>query len=147
MTFPFLLELFEDMEDGRLEKAELLAVLRMTEAYVFRRLVCDIPSNSHNKTFSTFSRALRKDRYLESVKAHFLTMPSYRRFPSDGEFRKAMESRDLYGFRNRSYWLRRLENHGRKERVRPHSCPFCVPLASATVDGSWRGAQVTNAVV
>src|SRR6202035_4221719 len=25
--------------------------------------------------------------------------------------------KDLYNFRNRSYWLRRLENHGRKERV------------------------------
>lgn len=25
--------------------------------------------------------------------------------------------RDLYNFRSRSYWLRRLENHGRKERV------------------------------
>ncbi len=28
-----------------------------------------------------------------------------------------MQTRDLYNFRNRSYWLRRLENHGRKERV------------------------------
>ena len=26
-------------------------------------------------------------------------------------------TRDLYNFRSRSYWLRRLENHGRKERV------------------------------
>ena len=25
--------------------------------------------------------------------------------------------RDLYNFRNRSYWLRRLENHGRRERA------------------------------
>ena len=28
-----------------------------------------------------------------------------------------MQTRDLYNFRSRSYWLRRLENHGRKERV------------------------------
>ena len=28
-----------------------------------------------------------------------------------------MKQRDLYNFRSRSYWLRRLENHGRKERV------------------------------
>ena len=28
-----------------------------------------------------------------------------------------MQTRDLYNFRSRSYWLRRMENHGRKERV------------------------------
>jgi Protein of unknown function (DUF1524) len=44
-------------------------------------------------------------------------MPSYRRFPSDDEFKRELQSKDLYRFRNRSYWLRRLENDGRKERV------------------------------
>ena len=33
------------------------------------------------------------------------------------EFRRDLHTRDLYNFRSRSYWLRRLENHGRKERV------------------------------
>jgi predicted transport protein len=70
-----------------------------------------------NKTFGTFRKALKKDRYLESIKAHFLTLPTYRRFPSDDEFRRDLHGRDLYNFRSRSYWLRRLENHGRKERV------------------------------
>jgi hypothetical protein len=44
-------------------------------------------------------------------------MPSYRRFPNDEEFQRDIKLRDLYNFRSRSYWLRRLENHGRKERV------------------------------
>jgi predicted transport protein len=70
-----------------------------------------------NKTFATFGKALKKDRYLESIQAHFLTLPSYRRFPADDEFRRDLQTRDLYNFRSRSYWLRRLENHGRKERV------------------------------
>jgi predicted transport protein len=60
---------------------------------------------------------VRKDRYLESIEAQFLLLPSYRRFPGDDEFRREIQARDLYNFRNRSYWLRRLENHGRKERV------------------------------
>ncbi len=62
-------------------------------------------------------QALKKDRYLESIQAHFLTLPSYRRFPADDEFQRDLQTRDLYNFRSRSYWLRRLENHGRKERV------------------------------
>jgi uncharacterized protein with ParB-like and HNH nuclease domain/predicted transport protein len=117
VTFPFLLELYADYDSGILEREAFLTTLRLVEAYIFRRIVCAIPTNSHNKTFSTFSKALRKDRYLDSIKAHFLTLPSYRRFPDDREFRQELERRDLYNFRNRSYWLRRLENHGRKERV------------------------------
>jgi len=70
-----------------------------------------------NKTFATFGKALKKDRYIESIQAHLMLLPSYRRFPSDEEFRRDLQTRDLYNFRSRSYWLRRLENHGRKERV------------------------------
>ena len=70
-----------------------------------------------NKTFATFGRALKKDRYLESIKAHFFGMRSYRRFPNDEEFHRDLQTRDLYNFRSRSYWLRRFENFGRKERV------------------------------
>lgn len=70
-----------------------------------------------NKTFSTFTKSLKKDWYLESIKAHFLSLPSYRRFPKDDEFERDIQTRDLYNFRSRSYWLRRFENFGRKERV------------------------------
>jgi predicted transport protein len=70
-----------------------------------------------NKTFATFRRALNKERYLESVSGHFLLMPSYRRFPNDEEFKREIKVRDLYNFRSRSYWLRKLENHNRQERV------------------------------
>ncbi len=44
-------------------------------------------------------------------------MRSYRQFPSDDEFHRHLQTRDLYHFRSRSYWLRRFENFGRKERV------------------------------
>jgi len=101
-----------------LSKGDFSAAIRLTEAYVFRRAICSIPTNSMNKTFATFGKALKKDRYLESIKAHFLTLPSYRRFPTDEEFQRDLHTRDLYNFRTRGYWLRRLENHGRKERVR-----------------------------
>jgi uncharacterized protein with ParB-like and HNH nuclease domain/predicted transport protein len=117
VAFPFLLEIYHDYANGSLSAEELEEIVRLVEAYVFRRAVCAIPTNSLNKTFSTFTKSLQKDRYLESIKAHFLTLPSYRRFPGDEEFRREFETRDLYHFRSRSYWLRRIENHNRKERV------------------------------
>ncbi len=119
VAFPFLLELYHDYASDRLSAADFASAVRLVEAYVFRRAVCAIPTNSMNKTFATFGKALRKDRYFESIQAHFLTLPSYRRFPSDEEFRRELQTRDLYHFRTRSgtYWLRRLENYGRKEPV------------------------------
>ncbi|AKB84507.1 hypothetical protein MCMEM_0454 [Methanococcoides methylutens MM1] len=117
VAYPLLLELYHDYVNEVLSKGEMLESVRLLESYVFRRAVCAIPTNSMNKTFATFSRELKKDRYLESLKAHFLSLPSYRHFPLNDEFKRAIQTRDLYNFRSRSYWLRRLENFERKERV------------------------------
>lgn len=117
VAYPFLLELYHDYEGGLLSKQDFKKAVRLIEAYVFRRAICNIPTNSLNKTFATFSKSLKKDSYLESIQAHFLLLPSYRRFPNDEEFKRDLQVRDLYNFRSSSYWLRKLENHGRKERV------------------------------
>ncbi len=118
VAYPFLMELYHDYAAGILSSSDFLSAVRLVESYVFRRFICSVPTNSTNKTFATFAKALRKDRYLESIQAHFLGMSSYRRFPDDVEFLREVQTRDLYtGNARRSYWLRRLENFGRKERV------------------------------
>lgn len=117
VAYPFLLDVYHDYKQGRLTSEEVLQIVRLIESYVFRRAICAIPTNSLNKTFAGMSRTLKKDRYLESVQAAFLMLPSYRRFPTDDEFQRDVKVRDLYNFRSRGYWLRRLENHGRRERV------------------------------
>ncbi len=117
VAYPFLLELYHDYVQEILPKIDFVSVVRLIEAYVFRRAICAIPTNSMNKTFSTLTKVLKKDQYLESIQARFLRLPSYRRFPTNEEYRRDLQTRDLYNFRSRSYWLRRLENFGRKERV------------------------------
>lgn len=115
VSYPFLLELFHDHSEDRLSLEELIAAIRLVETYVFRRVVCMIPTNSLNKTFARFTASVNKEKYLESIQAQFLLLPSYRRFPGDAEFEREIQRRDLYHMRSKSYWLRRLENHGRKE--------------------------------
>lgn len=117
VAYPLLLELYSDFKAGTLEHAELLTAVRLIESYVFRRAICEIPTNSMNKTFARMGTSLKKDRYLESLKAAFLLLPSYRRFPSDDEFHRKIQTKDIYNFRSKSYWLRRMENFGRKERI------------------------------
>ena len=145
---PLLLELYGDHEAGLLSRDELLAALRLLEAYVFRRAVCAIPSNSQQKTFATFSRALRREpgHYLPSFKAHLLDLPSYRRFPSEEEFRREIQIRNLYKFnKSCSYWLRRLENHQRKEpiAVADYTIEHILPQ-NPELSAAWRQALGEN---
>ena len=116
VAYPLLLELYDDYFSCRLSLKDFVEAVRYIESYVFRRAVCSIPPNSLNKTFATFGRSLKKDRYLESMLAHFQQLPSYRRFPNDEEFSREIKVRNLYNNRT-SYWLRRLENYDRKEPV------------------------------
>ncbi len=117
VAYPLLLELYNDYSNKLLSKEELIEVLRYIESYVFRRAICGIPTNSLNKTFATFSKEIDKSAYVESFKAALLLKDSYRRFPDDDEFMRELSIKDLYNFRNRNYWLRRLENNERKEKI------------------------------
>ena len=141
VAFPFLLELYDDYVQGRIPKEDFVQAVRLVEAYVFRRAVCAIPTNSLNKTFASFGRALRKDRYIQSIQAHLLTLPSYRRFSGNEEFRRELSARDLYNFPRRSYWLRRLENQGRKERVPVDECTIeHIMPQNENLSAAWREA-------
>jgi uncharacterized protein with ParB-like and HNH nuclease domain/predicted transport protein len=141
VAYPLLLELYDDFAKGVLARDDFAEAVRLVEAYVFRRAVCAIPTNSMNKTFATFMKTVRKDRYLESIRATLLLLPSYRRFPLDEEFKRDLQTRDLYNFRSRSYWLRRLENHERKERVPvdSYTIEHILPQ-NADLPPAWRAA-------
>lgn len=117
VAYPFLLQVYSDYKTGLIEKVELLQIVRLVEAYVFRRAVCSIITNSMNKTFAGMNKYIVKEEYLESVQAHFLNLTSYQRFPDDDEFRRDFEYRDLYQFRRNKYYLRRLENYEHKEKI------------------------------
>ena len=117
VAYPFLLPVYNDYNDGVIIKDEFLEILNLVESYVFRRAITGIPTNSLNKTFATLYKAINKVNYLESLKAAFLLMEGYKRFPTNFEFEKEMKVKDVYNFRSRNYLLNKLENEGRKEIV------------------------------
>lgn len=116
-SYPFLLAVYGDFEEGQITKGEFVEIIGLVSNYVFRRAICGIPTNSLNKTFATLYKRINKEKYLESVKAAFILMDGYRRFPSDTEFSKELQIKDVYNFRSRNYLLESLENYGRKEPV------------------------------
>jgi uncharacterized protein with ParB-like and HNH nuclease domain/predicted transport protein len=116
-SYPFLLAVYGDFEEEQINKEEFIEIIGMVSNYVFRRAICGIPTNSLNKTFATLYKRIKRETYLESVKAAFILMDGYRRFPSDTEFSKELQIKDVYNFRSRNYLLESLENHNRKELV------------------------------
>lgn len=116
-SYPFILAVYGDYEDKTITKNEFIEILNILTNYVFRRAICGIPTNSLNKTFATLYKRIKRETYLESVKAAFILMDSYRRFPSDAEFTNGIQIKDVYNFRPRNYLLESLENWNRKETI------------------------------
>lgn len=117
VTYPMLLEVFIDYEDHLLDQNDLIAIIRLVESYVFRRAICDMPTNSMNKTFAGVMRLVDKVNYRQSVEAAFYSMTSYKRMPKDDEFQTAFHLRDIYHSQRCNYLLRRLENYQRREPI------------------------------
>ena len=84
---------------------------------MFRRQICEIPTNSLNKTFPGLYDLIDKENYLPSLKAALIHKDSYRRFPNDVEFSNQFQVKNVYNFKSRNYLFRKLENLERKEIV------------------------------
>lgn len=117
VSYPFLLKIHRDCDEGLITSDELKEILKLCISYVLRRSICEIPTNSHNKTFATMKNYIKTDDYVNSVKAFFLMLDSYKEFPDNDTFEVAFISRDIYNMRNRNYILSRLENFENKAPI------------------------------
>ncbi|MGL2444674.1 GmrSD restriction endonuclease domain-containing protein [Helicobacter pylori] len=120
VVYPLLLELYSDYSDGVLSKQDFIPIIYLTESYICRRAVCGLGTNSLNKVFPSFTKHIQKDEYFKSLKAHFGYLTEKQRFPNNDEFKDSFITIDFYHFKKREYFLERLENFERKERVYAH---------------------------
>ena len=117
VSYPFLLKIHHDCVEGLITSDELKEILKLCISYVLIRAICEIPTNSMNKTFATLKNYIRPDDYMNSVKAFFVMQDTYKEFPDNDKFEGAFESRDIYNMRARNYILSRLENFENKAPI------------------------------
>ncbi|WP_293736495.1 DUF262 and DUF1524 domain-containing protein [uncultured Phascolarctobacterium sp.] len=117
VSYPFLLKIHHDCTEGLITLNELKEILKLCISYVLRRAICEIPTNSMNKTFATLKNYIRLDDYMNSVKAFFVMQDTYKEFPANDKFECAFVSRDIYNMRARNYILSRLENFENKAPI------------------------------
>ncbi|BAW42210.1 rloF like protein [Helicobacter pylori] len=121
VIYPLLLELYSDYSDGVLSKDDFRRSIALIESYICRRAVCGLGTNGLNKIFASFTKKINKDQYLESIKAHFLSLETTKgKFPKDSEFKNLFITIDFYNLKKKEYFFERLENFDRKERVYTH---------------------------
>ena len=113
---PLLMSFYQDYDDDAFGMADFLDMLELVESYVFRRAICDAPTNSLNKFLPSVIAKLNKvqedeGNYREAFESLLLLEEgTARRFPSDTEFEQALATRDVYHFRKAFYMLTALEN-------------------------------------
>lgn len=117
VVFPFLLKVHNDCTENVISEDNLVEIIKMCISYVFRRSICDIPTNSLNKTFATLRNEIRSNDYMNSIKAFFVLRDDYKEFPDDKKFEKAFVCRDIYNMRSRNFILSHLENFGNKAPI------------------------------
>lgn len=117
VVYPFLLKLYDDYSRQILIKEDFKKILQVVISYLWRRAICEIPTNSLSKTFATLYQAVDKEDYVNSVIKAFVFKSNYKRFPSDYEVREKLQTKDIYHFRLRKYLLEALENYYHKEPI------------------------------
>ncbi|GAA7942369.1 hypothetical protein COL447_03670 [Helicobacter pylori] len=120
VVYPLLLELYGDYKDGVLSKQDFIPIIALTESYICRKTVCGFGLNGLNKIFAFFTKKIDKKQYLKSVEKHFGSLKGKQRFPNNDEFKDLFITIDFYHFKKNKYFLERLENFERKERVYAH---------------------------
>ena len=122
VTRPYFLEVLRLYNESKLTLTQVTEIFLTTESYLFRRTMCDLPTNALNKIFLMLHREIvrydgTEDDYVEKFKYALLSKKERARFPDDVEFKVAFEERPVYlmNSKNKIYLLERFENFGTSE--------------------------------
>ncbi len=122
VTRPFLMEVLRLNQADKLTVDEVLSVFLITENYLFRRNICEVPTNALNKIFLNLNREILRydntaNNYVNKLIYTLLSKKDSGRFPDDREFTEALTTKQVYQMRGKykAYLFERFENYGTVE--------------------------------
>lgn len=122
VTRPFFLEVLRLETEHKLTMDEVCEIFLIVEAYLYRRQICEIPTNALNKIFLVLHKEIIKfdgttENYLSKFKYAIGTKKDRGVFPDDEDFAASFKNRPIYKMNPhvRTYTLERLENFGTRE--------------------------------
>lgn len=119
VAFPFLLQVFEDAENGLISNDELIRILKLIQSYTWRRFVVGLPTNALNKIFMTLYAEVDTEEYYDSIALALIKKRGSAKFPTNEDLKTALKDKDLYNIqsKNRNYMFELLENYNNREHV------------------------------
>lgn len=119
VAYPFLLQVFEDRENGIIDKDVLVSVLKLIQSFVWRRFIVGLPTNALNKIFMTLYSEVDSEEYYDSMATALLKKGGSMKFPTNEEIKVSLRDKDLYNTqaKNRNYLFELLENYNNNEYV------------------------------
>ena len=119
VAYPFLLQVFEDYENGVIEKSDLIKVLKLIQSFTWRRFIIGLPTAALNKIFMTLYSDIDHEDYYESLAVSLAKKKGSTRFPTNQEIEVSLKEKDLYNIqsKNRNYMFEMLENYNNREYV------------------------------
>jgi len=122
VTRPFFMEVFRLHQEKELSTDDVLKIFLITENYLFRRNICEVPTNALNKIFLNLNNEIRcynhkADDYVSKFIYILLSKKWSHRFPDDNEFKVSLSEKQVYRMRGnyKVYLFERLENYGTVE--------------------------------
>ncbi len=122
VTRPFFMEVLRLCFDDKISVDDVLSVFQITENYLFRRNICEVPTNALNKIFLTLNKEiLHYDNTANNYVSKFVYALRLKkesgRFPDDREFAEALANKQVYLMRGKykAYLFERFENFGTVE--------------------------------
>lgn len=119
VAFPFLLQVFEDADNGLISDDEVIQILKLIQSYTWRRFVVGLPTNALNKIFMSLYSEVDVEDYYNSIALALVKKKGSSKFPSNEEVKTALKDKDLYNIqsKNRNYMFELLENYNNREYV------------------------------
>lgn len=119
VSFPFLLPVYNDFKSKVIEKDVFIKILKLIQAYTWRRFIVGLPSHSLNKIFLNLYSDIVKTNYYPSIEKALVKKKAVQRFPNNKEIEIYLAEKDMYNIqsKNRVYLLELLENFNNKEYV------------------------------
>ena len=116
-TFPFLLGILHDTNEGLISTEDTIKILRLIESYSVRRSICSIQGGALSQAMASLYKEV-KDKYKDDfynecyvkIATKLVSINTNAYFPKDGQFGDEFTTRDMYSSPLRRYILDKLEN-------------------------------------
>ena len=112
---PFLIGILKDYKEDKLDRKDLLNILKLLQSYIWRRFITEKPSNLLNKLFQgMYLKISKKENYYTATEEILLAQE----FPTNEELKESLKTKNVYKNKERlKYVFRKIDNYNHNELI------------------------------